>query len=73
MNADHDDVLLEHGEHVEVRQRFDGKWTRGFTIEHATAEGYTVRRVHDGFLLPEVFAHDEVRHERRGLFHLFRH
>ena len=74
MSNDHDDaVLLEHGEHVEVKARFDGRWTKGFQIEKSTPEGYVVRRIHDGFVLPDTFAPDEVRHERRGLFHFFRH
>ena len=57
--------LLEHGAEVEVRQRFDGKWSKGFVVESANAEGYTVRRVHDDVLLPERFATDDVRHAKR--------
>jgi hypothetical protein len=62
---DPDDGLLEHGTRVEVRQRFDGKWSKGFTVESANAEGYTVRRDLDGAVLPERFPTDDVRHERR--------
>ncbi len=61
------DDLLDHGTRVEVRQRFDGKWARGFTIEHGNADGYTLRREHDGVLLPARFAADEVRIEKRSL------
>lgn len=67
-----DEVLLEHGDHVEVRQRLDRRWSRGFVVEKASSEGYVVRRAHDGFLVPEVFPHEDVRHEKRR-FHLFRH
>jgi hypothetical protein len=62
-----DEELLAHGTRVEVRKRFDGKWARGFTIEHGNAEGYTVRRENDGAVLPERFPADEVRIEKRSL------
>ena len=61
------DDLLPHGTRVEVKSRFDGKWARGFAIEHGNAEGYTVRRELDGVLLPERFPADEVRIEKRHL------
>jgi hypothetical protein len=60
-----DDALLEYGTRVEVRQRFDGRWSRGFLVESATAEGYIVRREYDGFVLPDSFAADDIRHEKR--------
>ena len=69
---DEHDPLFEHGMHVEVRQRFDGRWVRGFLVETANAEGYMVRREHDQMLLPERFAPDEVRLEKRR-FHFWRH
>ena len=62
-----DDDLLEFGTHVEVRQQFDGKWSRGFTIEQGNAEGYLVRRDNDGVLLPERIAPELIRIEKRGL------
>jgi hypothetical protein len=64
-----DAEFLAHGTHIEVRQRFDGRWTRGFVVETANKDGYMVRREHDGMLLPEPFAPDEVRSEKRRLFH----
>jgi hypothetical protein len=64
---DPDDDLFQHGTRVEVRSRFDGKWARGFTVEHASRDGYTVRRESDQILLPERFPTDEVRVERRHL------
>ena len=63
---DPDDGLLSHGTKVEVRQRFDGKWAKGFSVEHANAEGYTVRREFDGVVLPERFPADEIRIEKRS-------
>jgi hypothetical protein len=64
---DPDDDFLEHGARVEVRQRFDGKWSKGFVVESANDEGYTVRRELDGVVLPERFPPDDVRHEKRHL------
>jgi hypothetical protein len=62
-----DDNLMQHGTRVEVKSRFDGKWARGFTVEHANDDGYTVRRDHDQVLLPERFPSEEVRIEKRHL------
>jgi hypothetical protein len=62
---DPDDDFLEHGARVEVRQRFDGKWSKGFVVESANDEGYTVRRELDGVVLPERFPPDDVRYEKR--------
>ncbi|HVT77741.1 MAG TPA: hypothetical protein VHD87_11980 [Acidimicrobiales bacterium] len=59
------DGLIEHGTHVEVKSRFDGRWARGFTVEHGNGDGYTVRREHDQVILPERFPADEVRIEKR--------
>jgi len=63
--TDEDDYLLEHGTRVEVRQRFDGRWSHGFLVENANEEGYILRREHDGKLLPERIPSGDVRHERR--------
>jgi hypothetical protein len=62
---DEDDALLEYGTRVEVRQRFDGRWSRGFLVEAADADGYLVRREYDGHVLPERIPPQDVRHERR--------
>jgi hypothetical protein len=53
------------GTRVEVRSRFDGTWANGFEVAEAVADGYRVRRLSDGTLLPAVFDDDEVRRERR--------
>jgi hypothetical protein len=56
--------VLDAGVRVEVRSRFDGRWARGFEVETHDADGYTVRRLSDGTVLPVVFTDDEVRPER---------
>ena len=50
---------------VEIRRRFDQEWARGFTIAAIEDDGYRVLRVSDGFVLPVVFAPEEVRRERK--------
>jgi hypothetical protein len=56
---------LRAGTKVEVRNRFDGAWTRGFEVVEAVREGYRLARLSDGSVLPVTFAADEVRRERR--------
>jgi hypothetical protein len=46
---------------VEVRARYTGTWAPGFEIADETYEGYRVRRVSDGVVLPGHFHADEVR------------
>jgi hypothetical protein len=55
---------LEPGAAVEVRNRFEQRWARGFDIVEVTADGYRVRRLSDGSVLPVTFAFDDVRPER---------
>jgi hypothetical protein len=61
---------LAVGERVEVRNRFNAQWTRGFEIVAVTDDGYTLLRVSDGEVLPSVFAPDDVRpaHKRSNDF-----
>ena len=56
---------MEPGTRVEVRDRFRGSWSRGFELVEPDGEGYRVRRVSDGSVLPAVFDADDVRVERR--------
>jgi hypothetical protein len=56
---------LKAGTAVEVRNSFDGGWSRGFTIAEAVEGGYRVRRDSDGSILPVIVADTEVRRERR--------
>jgi len=59
---------VDAGTRVEVRSRFDRRWSRGFEVveeigagEHAT---YRIRRRSDGSVLPSLFDAGEVREER---------
>jgi hypothetical protein len=56
---------LEAGTAVEVRNRFDGSWARGFEVAEAVGDRCRIRRRSDGAVLPELFGRDEVRRERR--------
>jgi hypothetical protein len=63
------DVHVSPGTHVEVRQRFESRWSRGFEIAEAFDEQgrsrYTLRRRSDGSILPVHFDEDDLREERR--------
>jgi hypothetical protein len=56
---------LRPGTKVEVRNRFDGAWTRGFEVVEVVPDGYRLSRLSDGSVLPVAFAVEEVRRERR--------
>jgi hypothetical protein len=53
------------GDAVEVRNRFDGGWVRGFQITRVTAHGFRLRRVSDRRELPDTFPVSAVRRPRR--------
>ncbi len=54
------------GTRVEVRSSFDGTWVAGFEVADGDAdEGYRVRRLSDGEVLPVRLPADAVRRERR--------
>lgn len=59
------EALLKPGTRVEVRSRFDDRWARGFEVTEVLAEGYRIRRLSDGSVLPVEFDFDDVRQERR--------
>ena len=64
-------LLLAAGAAVEVRNRFDGHWARGFEVVSVIDAGYRVRRVSDGLELPSTFSTDDVRPKRdrkRGMW-----
>jgi hypothetical protein len=63
--ADTPDTHLAVGTPVDVRNRFVGSWSHGFEIAERTQGGYRVKRLSDDSVLPDVFASDEVRLERR--------
>jgi hypothetical protein len=62
-------VVVRPGTRVEVRSRFESRWSRGFEIaEREMADNvavYKVRRRSDNSILPVVFSEDDVREERR--------
>jgi len=43
---------LEVGDKVDVHTKFTDSWAAGFEIAEVIAQGYRVRRVSDGSLLP---------------------
>jgi hypothetical protein len=63
--------LVRPGTRVEVRSRFESKWTRGFEVaEQAANDGrgepmYNVRRRSDGSVLPVTFSETDLREENR--------
>ena len=56
---------LSSGIRVEVRSRFDRSWAKGFEVVGLAEDGYVVRRMSDGEILPTHFARDDVRRERK--------
>ena len=53
------------GTRVEVRVAYDGRWSKGFEICDGDDDGYRLRRLSDGSVLPRRFPDDAVRRERR--------
>jgi hypothetical protein len=43
---------MQIGDRVEVHTRFDGSWCDGFEVAELAPDGYRIRRVSDGALLP---------------------
>jgi hypothetical protein len=58
--------VLSPGTRVEVRNAYDGRWSKGFEVSETCDEGYHLRRLSDGSVLPRAFPDDAVRRERRG-------
>jgi hypothetical protein len=56
---------LVSGTKVDVRNRYQGTWVRGFEVADVTDTGYRIRRLSDGSVLPELFSRDDVRRERK--------
>ena len=46
---------------VEVTNRFDRRWSRGFEVVEIVSAGYRLRRLSDGTVIPAVFVPNEVR------------
>jgi len=55
---------LESGTAVEVRDRFEGRWSGGFEVDRLDGDRYVIRRLSDASLLPVTFSRDDVRRER---------
>ena len=56
---------LTPGTKVDVRNRYQGTWVRGFEVAEVTADGYRIRRLSDGSILGDLFSRDDVRRERK--------
>ncbi|HEY1737752.1 MAG TPA: hypothetical protein VGI86_03535 [Acidimicrobiia bacterium] len=60
---------MKVGTRVEVRNRFDARWSRGFEIVDIQSDPppphYLLRRRSDGNLLPAEFNENDLREERR--------
>ena len=56
---------LAPGTKVDVRNRYQGTWVRGFEVAEVNDEGYRIRRLSDGSVLGELFSRDDVRRERK--------
>jgi hypothetical protein len=58
------DDSLTVGTPVDVRNRFVGAWSSGFEIAESVSDGFRIRRLSDGSILPDVFAGEDVRQQR---------
>ena len=52
---------------VEVRSRFDHRWTHGFSIAVVGEDAYQLRRSSDGSILPAWFPSSMVRVDQPAL------
>jgi hypothetical protein len=62
---------MEPGTRVEVRTRFDQRWSRGFEVadvvpNDAGAQRYLIRRRSDDTVLPTEFGAEEIRSEKKS-------
>jgi hypothetical protein len=56
---------MRPGTRVEVRSTFDGSWIEGFEVVTDDGDdGYQLRRLSDGEVLPVPFPRDGVRRQR---------
>jgi hypothetical protein len=66
MTGHRSEDALSAGTPVDVRSRYVGAWSRGFEVaERVAGNGYRVRRLSDGTVLPDVFDAQDVRPQRR--------
>jgi len=59
--------VVEVGTSVIVRTRYLGSWAAGFEVAEVLDDGYRLRRISDGNLLPDVIEFDDVRRRVAGL------
>jgi hypothetical protein len=52
---------MSPGARVEVFSTFSASWVRGFAIASTVNNGYQVRRLSDGTVLPKTFVSRELR------------
>jgi hypothetical protein len=57
---------LTVGTKVEVKQRFDGRFTKGFEIAGVDGDRYRLKRLSDATVLPATFGRTEIRRERHS-------
>ena len=57
--------LFPVGTKVEVRRRFDQQWAKGFEVAAHADDGYRLRRLSDGEMLPVAFDEQTLRKERK--------
>jgi hypothetical protein len=55
---------LTPGTPVDVRNRYQGTWVRGFEVAEFAEGGYRIRRLSDGSILSDLFSRDDVRRQR---------
>ena len=55
---------LSVGTAVEVRNRFEDRWTHGFSVAVVGSDAYQLRRLSDGSVLPAWFPASMVRPDR---------
>jgi hypothetical protein len=55
--------VLSPGAAVEVMNRFERQWSRGFEVVDVVDGGYRLKRLSDGAVLPVVFSAASLRHE----------
>ena len=63
------DVVVEErlkpGTQVEVRSRFEDRWSRGFEVAEVLPDGYRLLRLSDLTVLPVEFDEGDVRRQRK--------
>lgn len=55
---------LAPGTQIDVRNRYQGTWVRGFEVAEVAEQGYRIRRLSDGTVLDELFSRDDLRRQR---------